>query len=42
MAKSLLETKQKDEDIYEAKIRLAEELVIYDKAKNKALQIYKN
>ncbi|MDR5587512.1 hypothetical protein [Clostridium aquiflavi] len=42
MAKSLLETKQKDEDIYEAKIRLAEELVIYDKVKNKSLQIAKN
>ncbi len=34
MAKRLLETKQKDEDIYEAKINLAEELVNYDKVKN--------
>nr|WP_315081504.1 hypothetical protein [uncultured Clostridium sp.] len=34
MAKRLLETKQKDEDIYEAKINLAEELVNYDKIKN--------
>ncbi len=34
MAKRLLETKQKDEDIYKAKINLAEELINYDKVKN--------
>ena len=34
MAKSLLETKTTDEDIYEAKIKLAEELKSYDKVKN--------
>ncbi|HEY5588192.1 MAG TPA: Rpn family recombination-promoting nuclease/putative transposase, partial [Candidatus Paceibacterota bacterium] len=34
MAKSLLETNVKDEDIYEAKIKLAEELITYDKVKN--------
>lgn len=34
MAKSLLETKTRDEDIYEAKIKLAEELKSYDKVKN--------
>ncbi|NFO05642.1 hypothetical protein FDB23_16550 [Clostridium botulinum] len=34
MAKTLLETKPKDEDIYKAKIQLAEELVEYDKVKN--------
>ncbi|PRR83078.1 DUF4351 domain-containing protein [Clostridium vincentii] len=34
MAKTLLETNSKDEDIYEAKINLAEELVIYDKVKD--------
>lgn len=34
IAKSLLETKPKDEDIYEAKINLAEELICYDKIKN--------
>ncbi|NFH89593.1 hypothetical protein FDA33_05065 [Clostridium botulinum] len=34
MAKTLLETKTTDEDIYNAKIQLAEELVSYDKVKN--------
>ncbi|WP_252231474.1 MULTISPECIES: hypothetical protein, partial [unclassified Clostridium] len=34
MAKRLLETKQKDDDIYKAKINLAEELINYDKVKN--------
>ncbi len=34
IAKTLLETKPKDEDIYKAKIQLAEELVEYDKVKN--------
>ena len=34
ISKSLLETKTKDEDIYEAKIKLAEELKSYDKVKN--------
>ncbi|WP_252225300.1 Rpn family recombination-promoting nuclease/putative transposase [Clostridium sp. ZBS2] len=34
MAKTLLETKSADEDIYKAKIQLAEELVEYDKVKN--------
>jgi len=34
MAKTLLETNSKDEDIYETKIKLAEELVSYDKVKN--------
>jgi hypothetical protein len=34
MAKTLLETNSRDEDIYEAKIRLAEELASYDKVKN--------
>ena len=34
MAKSLLETRVSDEDIYEAKIKLAEELKSYDKVKN--------
>ncbi|KFX56644.1 Rpn family recombination-promoting nuclease/putative transposase [Clostridium botulinum] len=34
MAKRLLETKQQDEDIYKAKINLAEELINYDKVKN--------
>lgn len=34
MAKTLLETKPKDEDIFKAKINLAEELVEYDKVKN--------
>jgi hypothetical protein len=34
MAKSLLETKTSDEDIYAAKIKLAEELLNYDKVKN--------
>ncbi|MGV8983307.1 Rpn family recombination-promoting nuclease/putative transposase [Clostridium sp.] len=34
MAKRLLETNAKDEDIYEAKIILAEELKNYDKVKN--------
>ncbi|WP_252237269.1 MULTISPECIES: Rpn family recombination-promoting nuclease/putative transposase [unclassified Clostridium] len=34
MAKTLLKTKPKDKDIYEAKIQLAEELVEYDKIKN--------
>ncbi len=34
MAKTLLETKPKDADIYKAKIQLAEELVEYDKVKN--------
>ena len=34
MAKSLLETKTRDEDIYEAKIKIAEELKSYDKVKN--------
>lgn len=34
MGKTLLETNQKDEDIYEAKIKLAEELISYDKVKN--------
>ncbi|MVX67381.1 hypothetical protein GKZ28_27600 [Clostridium chromiireducens] len=33
MAKTLLEIKPRDEDIYEAKIQLAEELVSYDKVK---------
>ena len=34
MAKTLLETKPTDEEIYKAKIQLAEELVEYDKVKN--------
>ncbi|NFG61447.1 hypothetical protein FDG75_12875 [Clostridium botulinum] len=34
MAKTLLEIKPKDEDVYKAKIQLAEELVEYDKIKN--------
>ena len=34
MAKSLLETGARDEDIYEAKIKLADELSTYDKVKN--------
>ena len=34
MAKSLLEISARDEDIYEAKIKLAEELSNYDKVKN--------
>ncbi len=34
MAKSLLETNARDKDIYEAKIKLAEELLNYDKVKN--------
>lgn len=34
MGKSLLETNTRDEDIYEAKIKLAEELKNYDKVKN--------
>ena len=34
MGKTLLETNSKDEDIYETKIKLAEELVSYDKVKN--------
>ncbi|MGL5086000.1 MAG: Rpn family recombination-promoting nuclease/putative transposase [Clostridium sp.] len=34
IAKSLLETKSKDENIYEAKVKLAEELLSYDKIKN--------
>ncbi|MFT8344543.1 Rpn family recombination-promoting nuclease/putative transposase [Clostridium beijerinckii] len=34
IGKTLLETNPRDEDIYEAKIRLAEELVSYDKVKN--------
>lgn len=34
MAKSLLEIGASDEDIYSAKIKLAEELKIYDKVKN--------
>ncbi|MGL5085423.1 MAG: hypothetical protein ACRC68_06825, partial [Clostridium sp.] len=34
IAKSLLETNTKDEDIYVAKIKLAEELEFYDKVKN--------
>ena len=34
MAKSLLETRVSDEDIYEAKIKLSEELKSYDKVKN--------
>ncbi|MFT5875863.1 MAG: putative transposase/invertase (TIGR01784 family) [Clostridium sp.] len=34
MAKSLLETGARDEDIYEAKIKLADELSNYDKVKN--------
>lgn len=34
IAKSLLETKSKDENIYEAKVNLAEELLSYDKIKN--------
>jgi len=34
MAKNLLETGSKDEDVYEAKIKLAEELLNYDKVKN--------
>ena len=34
MAKSLLETDTRDEDIYEVKIKLAEELLNYDKVKN--------
>ena len=34
MAKSLLETGTEDEEIYQAKINLAEELVNYDKVKN--------
>ncbi|MBY6934804.1 hypothetical protein FDB44_16450 [Clostridium botulinum] len=34
MAKTLLETKTTDEDIYNAKIQLVEELVSYDKVKN--------
>ncbi|MDP4178255.1 MAG: hypothetical protein Q8900_07970, partial [Bacillota bacterium] len=34
IAKSLLETKMNDEDIYEAKIKLASELRNYDKVKN--------
>ncbi len=34
MAKTLLETKSADEDIYKAKIQLAEELVEYNKVKN--------
>lgn len=33
MAKTLLEIKPKDEDVYKAKIQLAEELVEYDKIK---------
>ncbi|WP_309447354.1 hypothetical protein [Clostridium sp.] len=33
MAKTLLEIKPRDEDIYEAKIQLAEEIVSYDKVK---------
>lgn len=34
MAKNLLETGTRDEDIFEAKIKLGEELSIYDKVKN--------
>ena len=34
MAKTLLETNSEDESIYEAKIKLAEELVSYNKVKN--------
>ncbi|MBU3138149.1 Rpn family recombination-promoting nuclease/putative transposase [Clostridium gasigenes] len=34
MAKSLLETNSKDEDIYIAKVKLAEELAYYDKVKD--------
>ena len=34
MAKTLLETNPRDEDIFKAKIKLAEELVSYDKVKN--------
>lgn len=34
MGKSLLETNARDEDIYESKIKLAEELKTYDKVKN--------
>lgn len=34
IAKSLLKTNHKDENIYEAKIKLAEELLNYDKVKN--------
>lgn len=34
MAKSLLETKQRDEDIYDVKIKLARELAHYDKVKD--------
>ncbi len=34
MGKTLLETKPTDEEIYKAKIQLAEELVEYDKVKN--------
>ncbi|HBJ2621197.1 TPA: hypothetical protein LA827_000907 [Clostridium botulinum] len=34
MAKTLLETRPTDEEIYKAKIQLAEELVEYDKVKN--------
>ena len=34
MAKSLLETDARDEDIYEAKIKLSDELSTYDKVKN--------
>ena len=34
MSKKLLETDTKDEDIYNAKIKLAQELTNYDKVKN--------
>ncbi|MGL5086568.1 MAG: hypothetical protein ACRC68_12760, partial [Clostridium sp.] len=34
MAKSLLETKKSDEDVFEAKIKLAKELAHYDKVKD--------
>ena len=34
MAKSLLQTEMKDEEIYKAKIKLAEDLANYDKIKN--------
>ncbi|MBU3176524.1 hypothetical protein [Clostridium estertheticum] len=34
MAKSLLETGARDEDIYDAKIKLSDELSTHDKVKN--------
>ncbi|MGL5084908.1 MAG: hypothetical protein ACRC68_04200, partial [Clostridium sp.] len=35
MAKKLLETRPKDEDIFDAKVKLAKELAYYDKVKDK-------